>query len=141
MARVDGERERAEFQRDLVRSHANISVLDLSRLQEAIDTILERANQAVRFLGVFSTIAGLLVLMGSLATSRYQRMRECALLKTLGAQKGVVLKILMVEYIAIGSLATIAGLVLAVAAGWLIAIQVFEVPFMFNPRGWEPYGC
>ncbi len=133
MARVDGERERAEFQRDLVRSHANISVLDLSRLQEAIDTILERANQAVRFLGVFSTIAGLLVLMGSLATSRYQRMRECALLKTLGAQKGVVLKILMVEYIAIGSLATIAGLVLAVAAGWLIAIQVFEVPFMFNP--------
>ena len=64
MARVEGERERAEFQRDLVGAHVNVSVLDLSRLQNAIDTIMARANQAVRFLGIFSTIAGVLVLMG-----------------------------------------------------------------------------
>ena len=133
MARVEGERERAEFQRDLVGIHANVSVLDLSRLQQAIDAILARANQAVRFLGIFSTIAGVLVLMGSLATSRYQRMRESAVLKTLGAQKGVILRILMVEYVAIGSLATLAGLLLAVAAGWLVVVQVFTVPFVFDP--------
>ena len=133
MARVEGDRERAEFQRDLVRTHANVSVLDLSRLQQAIDTILDRANQAVRFLGVFSTVAGVLVLMGSLATSRYQRMRESAVLKTLGAQKGTILRILMVEYVAIGSLATFAGLLLAVFAGWLIVVQVFTVPFVLDP--------
>ena len=134
MARVEGERERAEFQRDLVGVHANVSVLDLSRLQQAIDTILARANQAVRFLGIFSTIAGVLVLMGSLATSCYQRMREGAVLKTLGAQKGVILRILTVEYIAIGSLATLAGLLLAVVAGWLVVVQVFTVPFVFDPQ-------
>ena len=133
MARVEGERERAEFQRDLVGSHANVAVLDLSRLQQAIDTMLDRANQAVRFLGIFSTVAGILVLMGSLATSRYQRMRESAVLKTLGAQKGVILRILMVEYVALGSLATFAGLVLAVVAGWLVVTQVFTVPFVFDP--------
>ena len=133
MARVEGERERAEFQRDLVDAHANVSVVDLSRLQQAIDTILARANQAVRFLGIFSTVAGVLVLMGSLATSRYQRMRESALLKILGAQKGVILRILMVEYLAIGSLATLAGLALAVVAGWLVVAQVFTVPFVFDP--------
>ncbi len=131
MARVEG--ERAECQRDLVGVHANVSVLDLSRLQQAIDTILARANQAVRFLGIFSTIAGVLVLMGSLATSRYQRMRESAVLKTLGAQKGVILRILTVEYVAIGSLATLAGLLLAVVAGWLVVVQVFTVPFVFDP--------
>lgn len=132
LARVEGERGRAEFQRDLVRSYTNISVLDLSRLQESIDTILTRANQAIRFLGVFSTVAGVLVLMGSLATSRYQRVRESALLRTLGAQRNVVLQILMVEYLALGSLATLAGLLLAVGAGWLVAVQVFSVPFRLD---------
>jgi len=133
VARVEGDTERAEFQRDLIDAHANVSVLDLSRIQQAIDTILARANQAVRFLGIFSTIAGILVLMGSLATSRYQRMRESAVLKTLGARKSVVLRILMVEYVAIGSLATLAGLILAVAAGWIVVAQVFSVPFVFDP--------
>jgi predicted lysophospholipase L1 biosynthesis ABC-type transport system permease subunit len=132
-ARVEGDTKRAEFQRYLIDTHANVSVLDLSRIQQAIDTILARANQAVRFLGICSTISGILVLMGSLATSRYQRMRESAVLKTLGARRSVVLRILMVEYVAIGSLATLAGLILAVAAGWIVVAQVFSVPFLFDP--------
>ena len=129
LARIDGEQERAEMQRDLVLRFANVSVLDLSLLQQTIDTILERANQGIRFLGVFSTVAGVFVLIGALATSRYQRMRESALLKTLGATRRVVFQILTVEYAVLGSLATAAGLVLAIVAGWLMAWTVFEVPF------------
>ncbi len=120
------------MQRDLVLRFANVSVLDLSLLQQTIDTILQRANQGIRFLGVFSTVAGVLVLIGALATSRYQRMRECALLKTLGARRRVVLQILAVEYVVLGSLATAAGLVLAVVAGWMMTWSVFEVPFRLD---------
>ena len=129
LARIEGEQERAEMQRDLVLRFSNVSVLDLSLLQQTIDTILERANQGIRFLGVFSTVAGVFVLIGALATSRYQRMRESALLKTLGATRRVVLQILTVEYAVLGSLATAAGLVLAIVAGWLMTSTVFEVPF------------
>ena len=132
LARVEGERERAELQRDLIDRFANVSVLDLSRLQQTIDAILQRANQGIRFLGVFSTVAGVLVLIGALSTSRYQRMRESALLKTLGASRRVVLKILTVEYAVLGSLATAAGLVLAIFAGWLMTWTVFEVPFRLD---------
>lgn len=132
LARIEGEQERAELQRDLVLRFANVSVLDLSLLQQTIDTILQRANQGIRFLGVFSTVAGVLVLIGALATSRYQRMRECALLKTLGARRRVVLQILAVEYVVLGSLATAAGLVLAVVAGWMMTWTVFEVPFRLD---------
>ena len=132
LALVEGEQERAEMQRDLVLRFANVSVLDLSRLQQTIDEILQRANQGIRFLGVFSTVAGVLVLIGALSTSRYQRMRESALLKTLGARRGVVLKILTVEYAVLGSLATAAGLVLAIFAGWLMTWTVFEVPFRLD---------
>ena len=132
LARVEGERERAELQRDLVVRFANVSVLDLSLLQQTIDEILQRANQGIRFLGVFSTVAGVLVLIGALSTSRYQRMRESALLKTLGARRRVVLEILTVEYALLGSLATAAGLVLAIFAGWMMTSMVFEVPFRLD---------
>jgi putative ABC transport system permease protein len=132
LTRVEGEVERAQLQRDLIRVHPNISVLDLSRLQQTIDSILSQANQAIRFLGIFSTVAGVLVLVGSLATSRYQRMRESALLKTLGARKKLILQVLTVEYVALGSLATLAGVLLAVVAGRLLAVEVFEVPFRLD---------
>ena len=132
LARVEGERERAELQRDLVLRFANVSVLDLSRLQQTIDDILQRANQGIRFLGIFSTVAGVFVLIGALSTSRYQRMRESALLKTLGARRSVVFKVLTVEYAVLGSLATTAGLVLAIAGGWMMTRFVFEVPFQLD---------
>ena len=132
LALIEGEAERAVMQRDLVLRFANISVLDLSRLQQTIDEILERANQGIRFLGVFSTVAGVLVLIGALATSRYQRMRESALLKTLGASRRVVLQVLTVEYAVLGSLASAAGLVLAVFAGLMMTRTVFEVPFVLD---------
>jgi len=132
LARIDGEQERAELQRDLVVRFANVAVLDLSLLQQTIDAILRQANQGIRFLGVFSTVAGVLVLIGALATSRYQRMRESALLKTLGATRRVILQILTVEYAVLGSLATTAGLVLAIGAGWMMARTVFEVPFRLD---------
>ena len=132
LARVDGEQERAELPRDLVVRFANVAVLDLSLLQPTIDAILRQANQGIRFLGVFSTVAGVLVLIGALATSRYQRMRESALLKTLGATRRVILQILTVEYAVLGSLATTAGLVLAIGAGWMMARTVFEVPFRLD---------
>ena len=132
LSRIEGAQERAELQRDLVVRFANVSVLDLSLLQQTIDTILQRANQGIRFLGVFSTVAGVFVLIGALATSRYQRMRESALLKTLGARRRVVLQILTVEYAVLGSLATAAGLVLAIFAGWMMTWTVFEVPFRLD---------
>ena len=132
LALIEGVQERAEMQRDLVLRFANVSVLDLSRLQQTIDEILERANQGIRFLGVFSTVAGVLVLIGALATSRYQRMRESALLKTLGASRRVVLQVLSVEYAVLGSLASAAGLVLAIFGGWMMTWSVFEVPFRLD---------
>ena len=132
LARIEGEQERAELQRDLVLRFANVSVLDLSLLQQTIDAILQRANEGIRFLGVFSTVAGVFVLIGALATSRYQRMRESALLKTLGARRRVVLQILTVEYAVLGSLATAAGLVLAIFAGWMMTWTVFEVAFRLD---------
>jgi putative ABC transport system permease protein len=99
-------------------------------VQEAIDTVLARVRQAVGFLGAFSALAGVIVLIGALATSRAQRLREGALLKTLGAKRRQVLGVLLSEYIALGTVATASGLLLAVLGSAIVVPQVFELEYV-----------
>ncbi|MBW3534357.1 MAG: FtsX-like permease family protein [Gemmatimonadetes bacterium] len=129
LARVSDVAERAGVQRSLVAAFSNVSVLDVARVQEAVETILDRVDAAVRFLGVFSVVAGLLVLAGSLATSRSQRLREAALLRTLGARRGQIVTVLVTEYLVLATLASVTGLALATAAAWAMARGFFEIPF------------
>jgi putative ABC transport system permease protein len=129
VARLPDETQRAQLQRSLVGAFPNVSALDFSRVQEAIDTVLARVRQAVGFLGAFSALAGVIVLLGALATSRMQRLREGALLKTLGARRKQVLTVLFAEYVALGTVATASGLVLAVAAAALVVPFVFQMEY------------
>lgn len=132
VTRIPDPQERARVQRDLVGAFPNVSALDFSRVQEAIDSVLTRVRQAVAFLGAFSALAGVIVLIGALATSRAQRLREGALLKTLGARRRQILTVLFAEYLALGSLATASGLVLAMVAAALLVPSVFEMDY--TPR-------
>jgi putative ABC transport system permease protein len=133
VARIPDLETRAAFQRSLVQAFPNVSALDFSRVQEAIDEILSRVRQAVAFLGLFSALAGVLVLLGALATSRVQRMREGALLKTLGARRRQVLVVLLSEYVALGTLATAAGLGLACLASAILVPHVFDISYTLHP--------
>jgi len=129
VARLPDARERAAFQRSLVQSFPNVSALDFSRVQQAIDDVLSQVRLAVGFLALFSALAGVVVLIGALAASRLQRTREGALLKTLGARRPQVLAVLFTEYLALGTLATTTGLVLAWAAAAVLVPHVFHLPF------------
>lgn len=129
VTRIPDATERAQVQRALVGTFPNVSALDFSRVQEAIDSVLSRVRQAVAFLGAFSALAGIIVLIGALATSRAQRLREGALLKTLGARRSQVLTVLFSEYLALGSLATASGLLLAVVAAALLVPNLFEIDY------------
>lgn len=132
VSRLEDSEERAIVQRELVNAFPNVSALDFSRVQEAIDSVLSSVRQAVGFLGAFCTLAGIVVLLGTLATSRVQRLREGALLKTLGARRNQVLTVLMTEYLALGSLATASGLLLAIVAAAFVVPTVFEM--QYSPR-------
>jgi putative ABC transport system permease protein len=84
---------------------------------------------AIRFMALFSLATGAVVLAGAVSTSRYQRLRESALLKTLGASRRQVIQVVLAEYLALGVLASVAALVLAIAAGWALAHFLFDIPF------------
>lgn len=135
LARIPDERRRAELQRALVARFPNVSALDLARVQEAVEDVLSRVGWAVRFLGLFTVAAGLVVLVGALAATRHQRLRESALLRTLGARRGQVAAVLVSEYAAVGALAALAGAGLAAVGGWLLVTRWFELPFRLPVGG------
>jgi putative ABC transport system permease protein len=129
LTRIVDPAERGRFQRRLAERFGNVSTLDLSMLQEALERLVQRVVLAIRFMALFSLGVGVVVLIGALATSRFQRVREGALLRTLGATRDQVFRIVLAEYLSLGLLASIVALVLASVAGWGVAHFVFDGPF------------
>jgi putative ABC transport system permease protein len=120
---------RGAFQRRIAERFPNISTLDLSLLQEALESLVGRVALAVRFMALFSIGVGILVLIGALATSRFQRIREGALLRTLGATRSQIFTVVVAEYLALGLVASVVAVLLAVVAGWALARFLFEGAF------------
>ena len=129
LARAPDAATRGAAQRDVVRRYSNVAVLDLTAVQSAIDAVLGRAAAVIRFLAAFSVATGFVVLLGAVLTSRLQRIRESVLLRTLGATQGQVRRVLLAEYLTLGLLASLAGILLAVAGGWALARWLFEVDY------------
>jgi putative ABC transport system permease protein len=96
---------------------------------ETLEDILNKISFVIQFMAFFSIATGILVLISSLIISKYQRMRESILLRTLGAGSGTVSKINTLEYFFLGSLASLSGIILSFAATWLLSAFVFDMNF------------
>ncbi|MEM8908041.1 MAG: FtsX-like permease family protein, partial [Bacteroidota bacterium] len=86
----------------------------------------------IQFMALFSILTGLLVLISSVVLSKYQRIRESVLLRTLGAKSQQILYINALEYFLLGALATLTGIGLSFIGSWLLATYSFEIPFRPN---------
>lgn len=126
MTRTDSEEASAAVQSAVVRSQPNVSSIDISLILGVFDAIFSRIAFVARFMALFSILTGLIVLAGAVLISRFQRIEESVLLKTLGASRSTVLRIMSVEYLVLGLVASLTGIVLALAAGWSISRFVFD---------------
>jgi putative ABC transport system permease protein len=133
LTRIEDPAARGGFQRQLAEQFPNVSTLDLSLLQEALERLVDRVALAIRFMAVFSLAVGTLVLVGALATSRFQRVREGALLRTLGATRSQVYRVVVAEYLALGLVAAVVAVGLATFAGWGVARFVFQSGYAVPP--------
>lgn len=129
LTRVDDAAVMGSLQRAIVERHPNVTSIDLTSIQQSVEKIVASVALAIRFMAFFSLATGVVVLIGALATSRYQRVREAALLKTLGATRRQVVRIMVTEYAALGVLAAIVATGLASLGGWALMKYTFEVPF------------
>jgi putative ABC transport system permease protein len=116
----------ARFQRAVVQRFPGISVIDLGLILSVLDDVLGKIGFVIRFMAGFSMLTGLIVLIASVLVSRYQRIQESVLLRTLGASRRQVLVITMLEYLFLGGLAAAVGIVLSLGFSMLLAKFVFE---------------
>jgi putative ABC transport system permease protein len=129
LTRIERADARGRFQRRLAELLPNVSTLDLSVLQETLERLIDRIVLAIRFMALFTLATGTLVLIGALATTRFQRIREGALLRTLGATRSQILRVVLAEYLSLGAMASLSAAVLAGVAGWALARFFFEGKF------------
>jgi putative ABC transport system permease protein len=135
VTRTESPEVSAEVQRSVVKLFPNVSAIDLSIIIKTIDSILDKVVTATRFMAVFCIATGFVVLTGAIVTGRYQRLRECALLRTLGASARQIRRILLAEYSLLGLLASCMGVLLAFVASWALATFLFDT--VFTPS-WLP---
>ena len=136
IAALDGplqEPNRSRFQRRLVDAYPNVTIIDVVDIVRGIQKVLNTITLGISFIGGFVFLAGVLILVGSIAMTKYQRIYESALLKTLGATRKMVLTILMLEYALLGLVSGIIGSLAAMGLSYAISVHVFELDWELAP--------
>ena len=134
IAKVPSPEVSARFQQAVVRSCPNVSMIDLGLVLNILDDILGKIGFVIRFMAAFSILTGVVVLIASVLISKYQRIQESVLLRTLGASRRQVLLITMLEYFFLGALAAAIGIGLSLGFSLVLAHFIFESSF--SPQWW-----
>lgn len=120
----------ARFQRDVVLRYPNVSMIDLALILNTVNEIMDKVSLVIRFMALFSVVTGLIVLTGVITNSRFQRIQESVLLKTLGGSRRQILRIMVLEYLFLGVIAAMTGVLLSYAGTWALSRFVFEISFV-----------
>jgi putative ABC transport system permease protein len=125
----------ADFRNSVVKKMPNVSVIDLGSILVTLNDIITKVSYVIKFMAAFSILIGLIVLISSLFLSKFQRIRESVLLRTLGAVEKKIYRINAVEYASLGILSAFTGISLATIGSFLLAKFVFELDFTLS---WLP---
>ncbi len=129
VSKVQDAEQSARFQSELVRRYPSVSAIDLTQILRSVDEVLRKVSFVIRFMALFSILTGLLVLFSSIYQSKFARVRESVLLRTLGASRRQILGINALEYFLLGALSCLAGVGLSVVGAWALARFAFQIPF------------
>ncbi len=120
----------------LMRAHPSISVIDIDAILQQVRGIIEKASLAVQAVFVFTLAAGIVVLFAAVQSTIDERRFESAMLRALGASKRTVIAGVMTEFAALGLAAGVLASAGASALAAIVAVQLFELPYEFNPWLW-----
>ena len=125
----------AAIQARIFEQFPTVTVINAADILEIIQSVVDRVSSAVRFVTGFAIFGGLVVLASSIAGTRYRRIREVAILKTVGATRGTLIRMFCMEFVVIGSAAGLIGGGLAAIASGILIGQLLDMPYKFS---WLP---
>ncbi|HCR53468.1 MAG TPA: ABC transporter permease [Cytophagales bacterium] len=130
--RVNDQEAANRFTQELVMTFPNVSLIDLRLILSTVNELFDKIGTVVRFLALFSIITGLVVLAGAVMNSKFVRIKENILLRTIGARTKQITQITLIEYGYLGLFSAITGILLSLISGWFLTKFFFQVNFSFN---------
>jgi putative ABC transport system permease protein len=128
-ARISDAAHAARLQRAVSAAVPGVTVFDVAAMAAVLEEMIDRGLWLVRALSLLTVITGLVIVAAVLLAGRRDRVAESVLLRTLGASRQQIRRILMWEYVLMGFFAALTGGILSVGAAWLLATRAFEIPF------------
>ncbi len=120
----------------LARKYPSVSIFDIQDLLDRVRSVFDKAVLAVQSVFFFTLFAGLTVMMAAVQASRDERRYESAMLRTLGASRGIVLQGVLAEFITLGFLSGVLAALGASIGGYFVATRVLEMKYGFDPLVW-----
>jgi putative ABC transport system permease protein len=118
---------RARLQYDLVARYPNITAVDGRDILARIQKVIDNAVLGISVVGGIALLSGVLILIGAVAMTKFQRVYEAAILRTLGASTRLLTTTLALEYFALGLLAGTIGAAGALGLSWGVTRYVFDI--------------
>ena len=116
-------------QHAIVDALPNVTALSIQDIVETVESVIRKLITLVDFISAFSILTGLFILSGSVASTKYRRLRESAILKTLGAKRSQIVFILGVEYATFGFIAAFIGIGLSQTLSWVVMKYLIHAPW------------
>ncbi len=120
---------RGRLQSALVEAAPNVSVIDGREILETIKSVVDNVTLAVTVVGTLVLFSGLLILIGAVAMTKFRRVYEAAIFKTLGATRALIAAVLVIEYGLLGLLAGSIGAGGAMGLSWAVSRYALDIPF------------
>jgi putative ABC transport system permease protein len=122
------------LQRTSVRRFPTVTLINIAEILDRMQQIVDQIAVVIRFISFFAIFAGAVILASSVAGTRFRRVREMAVFKTLGATRSRIAGMLSVEFLVLGIVAGLIGSLLANVFTWLALKRFFDaVPFRMDP--------
>ncbi|MBS1270693.1 MAG: hypothetical protein MAG794_01659 [Gammaproteobacteria bacterium] len=128
--------ERGDMIARLIDQFPNVTDIDIEAVLRQVMRLMDRVNWSLQFIFIFALLAGALVLIAAVQTTRAERRREIAVLRALGAQKRQLRLGLLSEFAALGVLSGLLGAVAAGLIGWGLAQFLFDIPYRWSAGLW-----
>ena len=124
---------RSRMQGQLVTQYPNVSVVDLREVLNTVKTIVDNVTLAVTVVGGLVMLSGTLILVGAVSMTKFRRVYEAAILKTLGASSRLIAAMLLLEYGVLGAIAGTVGALGAIALSWAVAHYALDLEWQAAP--------
>ena len=125
--------DRQRLQREILDLFPNIQIFDVADILAVLNRLINNFVIAISFVGSFVLLSGILILIGSVALTKSQRIYENAILKTLGANRSTLAVILIAEYGLLGLLAGLMATGFALSMSYVVSRNLLNIEFEFDP--------